>query len=234
MTCSLTLKGNMVIGDPCVSSCGSSGQKITPLGLGCGGGVTYGAVSSTDCAIAVTTTGALGAEYVELPGVSGVSEIYFLHVKSSSTVWLLIDGAPAELQLSGGTYPTGFAGGEAFGFTVDGTSVAGTFTVAAQSVDQVVTELNQAAVAAGLPYLPFSAVGSQVKVTGATVGPNGSIAVDTTNATIGATSGDSAAGAGEILKINGVALIQFESTTAPSAVYISGSASVEVTAAGAA
>ncbi len=237
MTCSLTLKANLVIGDSCATSCSTgcgngSSQKITPLSLGCG--VAYGAVSSTDCPVNVATTGALGSAYTELPGISGISEVLFLSVKTTATVWLLIDGAPAEIQLAGGSYPTGFAGGEAFDFDVDGVSIAGTFTVAAQTVDQVAAELNQAAIGAGLSFLPFSVVGGQLKISGSVVGPDGAVAINTAVAAIGAAGTESAVGAGEILKVSGLALLQFDSATAPSKIYVSGTSSIEVTAAGAA
>lgn len=235
--CLLALTGQISIpGDSCgcPPGAGTSSNKTQGLSFACGNKV-FGAVKSTDCSVQVTTAGAVGAAFVELPVSSGFSAIELLFVDSgSSTIQLRIGAAGATLAGIGGTFPTGFSGGEAFSFDIDAVTVAGTFTVAAQTAANCVTELNQAAVAAGFTIMPFSVAASgQIQVDGQLTGAQGSIIVNTANATIGfAVAALTVFGAGEDINVSGVFLNQFPATPALTRVQVSGSAQISVLVAG--
>ena len=233
MTCSVQLTGSVSVGGSCgcagFSSNGSPSSKTMGLSFSCAG-TSYGAVNSSDCPISINTT-----EFIALPGSDAVGDFQLLSLKSSSAVTLRIGAAAATLLAVGGSYPTGFSGGEAFSLTIDGTVVSGTFTVAAQNIGDVVNELNQAAISAGLTYLPFSAdVSGQVRATGQASGSDGSVRVNVTTSEIGFTAGAEAIGSGEDVDINGLFLVQFSSVSAPTNIQIKGSAQIEVLIAGAA
>jgi hypothetical protein len=148
---------------------------------------------------------------------------------------LRIGAAPAQVLGSGGSFPTTFSGGETLAFTVDGTAVAVTFTAAAQSAANVASEINQAAIAAGLTFLPAAVQSSgQLSLTGSATGVQGSVEVTAGNATIGLPTADLVRGAGEDVRVNGTALLQFDASNPPSRIQVSGSAQIEVLSAGAA
>lgn len=100
-------------------------------------------------------------------------------------------GKVTVVTASGGTYPTGFVGTETFSFTVEGTSVAGTFPATAQTVDQVVAYINSVAATAGFPGAgpkAFAAnAGGQLQLRGTIAGAAGTIVVNagTGNTTLG-------------------------------------------------
>lgn len=234
MTCTVQLVGSVSVG----GSCGCTGftaggsapsSKTMGLSFSCTG-TTYGAVNSSDCPININT-----ATFIELPGSDAVGDFQLVSIKSSSLVTLRVGAAAATVSGVGGSFPTGFSGGEAFDFDVDGTNVAGTFTVAAQNITDVLSELNQAAIAAGLAYLPFTASTSgQVTVTGVATGSDGSVVVNTTIAALGFTAATTVFGSGDDLAVNGLFLSQFNPTSAPTRIQIMGIAQVEILLAGAA
>jgi hypothetical protein len=192
-------------------------------------GVTYGAVSSTDCPVAIAA-----ADFVELPCSDSVGNFQLLSLQTSAPMTLRVGAAGATLLGAGASYPTGFSGGEAFGFVIDGTTVAGSFTAGAQTLGDVVGELNQAAVGAGLTYLPFTSdVSGQVRVTGAETGEDGSVSVSVAQAGIGFPSTSaSAVGSGDDTAISGLYLVQFDPTSAPTRIQVKGNGNIEVLAAG--
>jgi hypothetical protein len=158
-----------------------------------------------------------------------------LYLKSSAPVRLRIGAAPAELLGTSGTFPTLFAGGEDFDVTVDGTVVATTFTSGAQSAAQVAAQINQAAIGAGLAFLPaFVQTNGQLGLRGSATGSQGSLVITDPNATIGFASASSATGEGEDVNVSGLLLTQFDPSQAPERIQVSGSALIEVLAAGAA
>ena len=117
-----------------------------------------------------------------------VAEARFIYLEADGELEAAVNGvAPtvATLLGSGGTFPTNFVGGEAFSFRVDGVTVAGTFTSAAQSVQQVVNELNARAMLAGLGFVPFQVLSGQIWLHGDDDSSAGKVEVLTTNATIG-------------------------------------------------
>lgn len=231
MTCTLQLTGNVSVGGGACVCAGAGAQpssKTMGLSFSCAGTI-YGAITSTDCPTSIAAT-----SFIELPGSDSIGRFELLSFKSNAAMTLRIGAAAATILGAGGTFPTGFSGGEAFDFTVDGVNIAGTFTAAAQNIGDVVNELNQAAVGAGFAYLPFAAdVSGQVSVTGQETGSDGSVVVNTANATIGfPTAGQSVTGGGSDMVVNGLALIQFNSTDAPTRIQVKGTGQIEVLAAG--
>lgn len=233
-TCSLTLSGQIVVGGP---GCGCSGsdlsQKLVGLGFACSGQI-YQAIGGTDCAVPIATAGAAGAVFQELPNVSSIGGFQLLALKSSAKVVLRIGAAPAELLGAGGVFPTLFSGGQTFTFTVDAVSVPVVFQAGDQTAAQVVSRINQAAIAAGLTFLPaFVQTSGQVGLRGVATGDAGLVDITLANATVGfASAASEAHGAGDDLTVNGLALMQFDPGSPPERIQISGSANIEVLAAG--
>ncbi len=230
----LTLTGQIVVGG---QGCGCDAGNTTLRGLSFACPYsTFAAVASTDCPVGIATPGAVGDSFVELPVSDSIGEFLLLSVKSSAPVVLRIGAGAAELAGASGTFPTGFVGGETFSVAVDGVSVPVVFTSAAQSALQVALQVNQAALAAGLAYLPMSVSSNgQLKLAGSKTGVQGSLDILTANAAIGfASAAAESVGAGEDLRVNGLALLQFDASDAPERIQISGSAQVEVLAAGSA
>jgi len=234
VTCALTLSGQIVVGGPNGCGCGDVlSQKIQGLGFACSSAI-YQAISGTDCAVAIATAGAAGDVFQELPGTDAVGAVQLLLLKSSGTVVLRIGADEAELLGSGGTFPTLFAGGETFAFSVDGTAVAVTFTSGAQTAQQVINQINAAAALAGLTFMPaFLQSNGQVGLRGQATGAAGVVDITTANATVGfASAAALAAGAGVDLTVSGVTLMQFPANDAPERILVSGTAQIEVLAAG--
>lgn len=104
---------------------------------------------------------------------------------------------------SGGTFPTGFGGGETLDVEIDNLgSVAVVFTAAASTAQDVANEINAAFALAGIlsggtPVAPASVVGGEVRLTSPTTGSSSE--VDITAGTALATLGLSVA------TVNGVA-----------------------------
>jgi hypothetical protein len=192
-------------------------------------GVVYGAVASTDCPVALSA-----ADFVELPCSDSVGNFRLVSLHSSAAMTLRVGASGATLLGAGASYPTGFSGGETFGFVIDGVTVAGSFTASAQTLADVVSELNQAAVAAGLAYLPFTADATgQVRVTGVKTGDDGSVSVSVAQAGIGFPSTSaSAVGGGDDTVISGLYLVQYDSTNAPTRIQVKGTGNLEVLVAG--
>lgn len=117
-----------------------------------------------------------------------VTEGRYLYLEADGELAAAVNGvAPtvATLLGAGGTFPTGFVGGEAFSFRVDGVTVSGTFTSGAQTAQQCVNELNARAMLAGLSFVPFQVVGGQVFLHGNNASAAGKVEVLTINALLG-------------------------------------------------
>lgn len=233
-TCSLTLSGQIVVGGP---GCGCSGsdlsQKLVGLGFACSGQI-YQAIGGTDCAVPIATPGAAGDSFIELPNVSSIGGFQLLALKSSAKVVLRIGADVAELLGSGGTFPTLFSGGETFAFKVDASTVTVTFTAGAQTAQQVINQINASAMLLGVTFLPaFLQSNGQVGLRGVRTGPDGLVDITVANATVGfASAAAEAAGAGADVLVNGLTLMQFDPSSPPERIQISGSAQIEVLAAG--
>lgn len=117
-----------------------------------------------------------------------VTEARAIWIESSGDLEVVIGGIPGTVGTllgSGGTFPTAFAGGEAFSFRIDGTAVTGTFLDADETLQQVVNRLNSTAMLAGLDFVPFKIEGGQIRVSGKLATSVGEVEVLVANATIG-------------------------------------------------
>lgn len=148
MACSVELTGKMVINSgACGSSCSgsSTGTKVQNFGLSCAVGTSYDAVQSSDCKVFTATNNL----FQPLPNSENFSEIQLLSVLSDTSYTLRLNAAPAVLVAVGGSYPTGFQGGEGILFRVNTTQVVGWFTVDDQTVTDVVRRINSGLALAG-------------------------------------------------------------------------------------
>jgi hypothetical protein len=232
MACQLNLSGNIIVGG---QGCGCEGgnTKVQGLSFACPY-TTFQAVASTDCAVAIATPGAPGDSFVELPTSDAIGSFLLLALKSSAPVVLRIGAGEAVLLGSGGIFPTGFAGGELFAFVVDSVAVNVTFQSGDQSASQVAVRVNQAAVAAGLSFLPMTLqTNGQLKIAGQKTGVAGFVDIVTANAAIGFPSAAAyVEGGGKDQRVSGLLLQQFDPSVPPARIQISGTAQIEVLAAG--
>lgn len=237
MSCNVSLVGQIVVGGPgaCASSCGGSSgaTRILPLGSSTCSGKSYPRSGGTDCAVPVTTSGLVGANWVDLPGSQGVS-VETLYLSAGSGVFKLrINSSVPELEASGGTYPTGFSGGETVELTVDGVTFTTTFTAGAQTVEEAAIEINQAAIGAELTHQPASVTSAgELLISGNVAGSGETVTVVTGNATLGLATAASSAGAGEIVDVTGDVLLNFPAAAPATSLEISGTGNVSVFVAG--
>lgn len=105
-----------------------------------------------DHALAYEVTLGPGEENHEVP-FGDISELRVLAVRAETGLSIAPAGGlatSAQTQAAGGTFPTGFAGGETLDFDVDGVTVAVAFDVLDQTLDAVVNRINGAVALAGL------------------------------------------------------------------------------------
>lgn len=123
-------------------------------------------------------------------------QVDFGDVAEARIIWIEADGdfevslggvvgTVGTLLGSGGTFPTSFAGGETFGFLIDGIAVAGAFLIGDQSAAQCAARMNAAAMLAGCVHVPFVTEGGQIRVSGALATSAGEVEVTVARATIG-------------------------------------------------
>lgn len=232
-SCSLKLTGQVVVGGACGCDSSSPSQKIQALGFSCPD-ATYQAIAGTECPVQVQTSGIPGQNWVDCPATKDLAGIRLLVLKASNPLVVRIGAGVALLQGSAGTFPTGFSGGQTFSFKADGVLVAVTFQSGDQSAAQVASRINQAAVAAGLSYLPATVLTSgQLQLQGALTGSQGSVEVTVTNSTIGFPTATKVFGAGSDQTLR-TAILEFDpfTITPPARIQLSGTARVEVLAAG--
>ncbi len=142
---------------------------------------------------------------------------------------------------NGGTYPTGFVGGETLITTMDGVAVTTTFDAADQSLAQVVARVNAAFALAGFATPRASESNGQLRIDGVATrvdGAEGTLTFAGTGAaTLGMDPGSNPTivdAQGQDIDIQGLYIQEFPRTgnDAPTAAQISGTATVEVVAAG--
>lgn len=123
-------------------------------------------------------------------------QVDFGDVLEARLIWIDADGDLAvtlggtvgtvgTLLGVGGTFPTGFTGGQAFSFKIDGVTVSGTFLVGDQTAAQCAARMNAAAMLAGLTYVPFAVEGGQIRANGSDASSVGKVEVLTINAVLG-------------------------------------------------
>jgi len=238
---SLLLRGSLDVGSDC-GGCGGGGgcagggtdRTVRALGLRCPGSAYYQSVVATGAPIRVQTVGVLGAEFVDLDLLADLIGVEFLYVKSDAPIALRLDAAAARVVGSGGTFPTGFVGGETLTFLVGLVPVSVTFLAGDQTAAQVVARINAACALAGLPTPRASVSGTQIAIDGLLTGPQSTVSVTggTGAATLGL-AGASAVGSGQDVEINGSFLAEFRSyPDSVSRVQVSGQASLSIVAAG--
>ncbi len=229
------LTGQICVGGTvCPDPCAAPSSKLQGLSLSCAS-VSFGCVVSTDVPCQVTTAGAVGAAFVDLPVTDSLDAIELLYVRSNALMRLRIGAAPASLPSTGLALP--LSGGETLIVAVDGQAAVTTTFTAATTAQAVANEINAAAALLGqAPPASINTAGALV-LSGVLTGAEGTVRVTggTGQAALGFASGvnDSADGAGSDIDFNGIFLAEFgKSGSAPTRVQISGSGTVEVFAAG--
>lgn len=229
------LQGVITVGDgagcgPCTAP---GSMKSQGMALRCA--QSYEAVVSTDAPFTVATAGALGSAWDELPAVDALDKIELLFVRGASPMRLRVGADVAKVLGVAGTFPTGFVGAESLVVELDGVPLSVAFTSGAQTAQQVVNQVNAAAMLAGLTYLPASVSGGQVLIAGQLTGVQGSVEIvsGTALTALGLVAGTTL-GAGSDVDFYGLYLVEYGrgQATAPSRIQISGSGSIEVFAAG--
>ncbi len=225
----LSLSGSLVVGGGC-GGCNDASAKVQALELGCRQTYT-GPVVSSDTPFSVNSPSA----FVDLPLLGQLSAVELLFLKSNNPLVLRVDAEVAELEGSGGTFPTGFVGAETLIAKVDAyASFTTTFTSGDQSASQVAARINAAAMLAGYPFLPVSVslITGQLVFAGKATGGDGQVLVTggTGQDDLGFDSGtnDEAFGSGSDIFVNGQLLVEFDKQNAPERIMVKGTSS-EVT-----
>ncbi|GAF81427.1 unnamed protein product [marine sediment metagenome] len=218
----------------------NNGQNTKPIALGTGGDSqrSYEEVV-TDQTVVNTAGGVAGGVFQDLPCVSGLSEVQFLYLKSDNAFVLRLYAVPASAISTTGAYPTTFGGGETLITTIDGVAVTATFLIGDQTVDQVVARINAAMALAGIATPRASAVAGQLRIDGvATAVGAGGIGQLTFAGTGSVQLGMDAAtivdAQGQDQTLAGLTIMEFPHSgqTAPTAAQVSGTATIDVVAAG--
>lgn len=232
----LLLRGSLDVGSDCGAGagCGGTDRTVRALSLRCPGTAYYQTVVATGAPIRVQTVGVIGAQYVDLDLLLDFVGIEFLYLKSDSPISLRLNAAAAVLLGSGGTFPTGFVGGETLTFTLDGTPVSVAFLAGDQTAAQVAARINAACALVGLATPRASVASSgQVQIAGVLTGAAGTVVI--TGGTGAATLGlaGSAVGSGADVPVWGTYLSEFRPyPDAVTRVQVSGQANLTIVAAG--
>ena len=240
MSSSIDITGSLTIGGG--ANCGSGGgcnpagaadSTVRALGDLCGG-KTYDEVYATTKAVQISTLGAVGSAFIDLPVGEGLERVEFLMLQSSAEMVLRIGATEASLAGSGGVFPTTFVGGETLLLSIDGgPAVTVTFDVADQSAEDCALRINAALALAGYATPRASVVGGQLVITSQLSGASGSVSV--TGGTGAATLGLSgeANGAGAEVRFSGLFMTEFpRNENAPGRLQISGSGTLSAVVGG--
>lgn len=219
--------------------CPSNGQaadqctRALALNGSCPGqGVQYGG-----CIVATpraNTAGAVGAEFERIECLEELATTELLYINTNSTTFAFrIGAAPATALGVGGTFPTGFSGGEVLTWVVDGTTVTTTFDAADQTAEQCAARINAAAAFTGLTTPRVTATTGQLEFTGEATGRDGSnVFSGTAAATLGLDNPTLTPSAGEDVFVSGLWVHQFPRGAGPSRIDVSGVGSFDIVAAG--
>jgi hypothetical protein len=230
MNCQLVLDGHISVGGDGCGCSDSSGVSNTVRGLSleCSSS-SFEAIKSTDCAVQIATLGALGQNWAELPITLSMYKL--LSLKSSAAIKLRIGAAPARAAGSGITYPATTLNTVTWDLVIDGTAFTVTFAGVSLTAAQVAAQVNARAITVGLSFLPASVDSNgQLVLTGLATGTQGSL-VAAALAAVGFPDPVDVAGSGADLDVWGAFLVQF-GQTGPSRIQVSGSAKIEILAAG--
>ncbi len=223
--------------DACVSG---SGQTVKELGLGapgcCGAAQNY---PGSVCEGVDLATGVAGATFQAIASLAALTEIFLLYIRTSAAIVLRLYAVPATALATSGTYPTGYGGGETLITTIDGVAVTTAFDVLDQTLLQVVARINAGQAFAGIATPRASAVSGQLQIDGVMTRVNGTQGVlsfaGTGMTEIGMDTVVPVDALGQDIDINGLYIQEFPRTgnVAPTAAQISGTATVDIVAAGA-
>ncbi len=236
------ISGSVIASDSCSGSCGAGvgGANRAVFALGdsvCGVcPKNYQSVVSSQQPLQVLTSGLPGAQFVDLDILDGFVAIELLVARTSAKLFLRIGADVARVLGVGGTFPTTFGGGETLTLDIDGLGpFLVTFTVAAQSAQDVANEINAAAALSGLPTpRVVVATSGQLELQSVQTGAQGSVEVvgGTALATLGLTAGTTL-GTGADIPLQGDLLIEFpRDTDAPARIQVSGQGTITVLAGG--
>lgn len=226
-----TLSGSLTVnGDTCVTSSSSQTVRELSLGQGCNAGSYYEASVSSSVVIA-------GSDPVDLDCLDALTSIELLYIKSSAPVTVRINAIAAIAVGVGGTYPTGFGGGETLITTIDGTVVTTTFDVADQTLVQVINRVNSSMALAGIATPRADSSGGQLRITGVETAVDGTEGIlsfaGTGAATLGYTTPTTTDALGKDVPLYGAGLFEFErAPNAPTKVQAYGDATIDIVAAG--
>jgi hypothetical protein len=227
----IDIQGSLTVNDTTCSSSSSSSSRILGFGQSaCGDGRTFEAAVCESRRINSVTP-------VDLDALNGLTSIEFLYLLSSASMTLRLFAIPAIVTAVGGTYPTGFSGGETLTVVMDGVSVVTTFLVGDQTVTQVANRINAAMALAGIAAPRVTVVNGQLYFTGLSTKVDGLEGIITfsgaTTTQLGLDSPTSANALGQDIPFNGLWITEFRSyPDAPTKIQIYGDATVDVVAAG--
>lgn len=123
-----------------------------------------------------------------------------LYIEADGPLEVYINGAAAtsaQVDASGGSYPTGFVGGETLTFDLDGTAIAVAFDAADTSLTNVINRINAAVALAGIATPVASNNAGELRLTSPTTGSASTIEniAGTSLATLGLAGAADAEGA---------------------------------------
>lgn len=130
-----------------------------------------------------------------------VQQVRLVYIEADAEIDVSFGGAAATAAIvtgSGGTFPTGFVGGETLDVEIDNLGVVNViFTAGASTAQDVANEINAAFANAGIlsggvPVAPATVVGGEVRLTSPTTGISSEVDITaggTSLATLGLTAG---------------------------------------------
>jgi hypothetical protein len=137
----------------------------------------------------------LDAGQINVLVVTGDIRLLYIEAEGDVDFWLSgVAATVAEITGSGGTFPTGFAGGETLDLSVDGVVFTTTFLIGDQTLAQVMARINAAAALAGVTGFPAKNASGQLEIESLTSGSGSVVVVSggSGRATIGLPLGTSA------------------------------------------
>lgn len=238
------ISGNVIASDACSTGCGvgvgGGTQAVFPLGDSVCGVCPkfYQSVVSSQQPLQVLTQGIPGAEFVDLDILDGFVAIELLVARTTSKLFLRIGADVARVLGVGGTFPTGFGGGETLSLAFDSPfaiPILTTFDAADQTAAQVAARINAALALAGLPTPRVTVAASgELQIESVLTGSEGSVLVSSGTAlgTLGLTTGTTF-GTGADIPVQGDLLIEFpRDTDAPARIQVSGQGTITLLAGG--
>ena len=218
-----------------------AGQTTKQIGLGSPSCCTSRNYQASVAECVDLNTGTPGASFVAIAALAALSKITLLYLRTTAAVVLRLYAVAARAVATAGAYPTGFGGGETLITTIDGTVVTTTFDVLDQTLAQVVARVNASMALAGFATPRASESNGQLQIDGVATkvdGAQGTLTFAGTGAVqFGMDPGSNPTitdAQGQDVDVDGLYISEFPWTgdDAPTAAEISGTATVEIVAAG--